>query len=177
MVFRCSDTGGIVDGPSYDLGNGIDRIIWDYEESLQYANELQARFPTAGSDLVNVFEELVEAAGIYKGATGRDLPVFGELGELFAEIVFGITRHKPRTQGSDGRLGNDFIEVKTISPTKKSEQIAVKRSGNFNKLVVVKISSDFHFEARMMDRKDIQKGTGILARVSWSSMNSEQAAK
>lgn len=71
--------------------------------------------------------------------------IWGELGELYAEVKYGIKRHKPHTQGSDGKLGNDFFEVKTISPEKSNGQIEVKRAGNFNKLIVVKIDLSFKF--------------------------------
>ena len=70
-------------------------------------------------EVLEIFAELVEVATKYKKLIGRHLPVLGELGELFAEIVFGIKRHNPITQGSDGMLGNDFVEVKTITPDKK----------------------------------------------------------
>jgi len=112
----------------------------------------------------------VDFAQHYKNVTGRYLPVFGELGELFAQIKFGIKRHKPGTQGSDDRLGNNFVEIKTITPEKKTEKVTVKRMGNFNKLAVVKISADFDFQARMINRKIMGKGDGKRARVTWSAM-------
>ena len=78
-------------------------------------------------------------------------------------------RHAPCTAGSDGRLGNDWIEVKTISLEKMNETIQVKRAGNFNKLLVVKISQDFEFEAKLVNRKQLGKGKGKHARLSWKS--------
>lgn len=77
-------------------------------------------------------------------------------------------RHQPGTQGSDGRIGNDWVEVKTISPEKLNEVIQVKRAGNFNKLLVVKISEDFEFDARLIDRKRLRKGKGKHAKTQWS---------
>ncbi len=121
-------------------------------------------------EILEVFGELVEAAAKYKKLTGRHLPVLGELGELFAEIMFGIKRHDPMTQGSDGMLGNDFVEVKTITPDKRSDGVRLKRTGNFGKLVVVKISDDFQFAARMVDRKILGKGSGKWATLSWDAM-------
>ena len=112
----------------------------------------------------------MEVAWKYKKVTGRHLPVLGELGELFAEIMFGIKRHDPMTQGSDGMLGKDFVEVKTITPDKKSDGVQVKRAGNFGKLVVVKISDDFQFAARMVDRRILMKGSGNWATLSWDAM-------
>ncbi|HZO52699.1 MAG TPA: hypothetical protein VFB63_08280, partial [Bryobacteraceae bacterium] len=90
------------------------------------------------------------------------------LGELYAELKFGVKRHRPHTRGSDGRLGNDFIEVKTISPEKTSDHVHVKRAGNFNKLLIVKINADFAFEARMVDRSVLGKGKGKRARLAWT---------
>jgi hypothetical protein len=67
-------------------------------------------------------------------------------------------------------LGKDFVEVKTITPDKKSDGVQVKRAGNFGKLVVVKISDDFQFAARMVDRRILMKGSGNWATLSWDAM-------
>lgn len=176
MINRCSMTGEIIDGPSDAVWEDGEWISWDWINQEIYNQELKERYPKANLELIQVFEELVDLAKNYKLITGRYLPVFGELGELFAEITFGIIRHKPRTQGSDGRLGNDFVEVKTITPEKKSEKVSVKRQGNFNKLLVVKINENYDFEARMLDRKSMSKHSGKLATVSWSSIKTNDNA-
>jgi hypothetical protein len=121
-------------------------------------------------EVLEVFGELVEAAVKYKRLTGRHLPILGELGELFVEIMFGINRHKPMTRGSDGLLGKDFVEVKTITPDKKKAIVRLKRTGNFGKLVVVRISDDFQFGARMVDRRLLKKGKGRWAMLAWDEM-------
>lgn len=61
--------------------------------------------------VVEIFEDLVHSAAEYHAITGRYLQIWGELGELFGEITYGIQRYKPGTQGSDGKLGNDFVEM------------------------------------------------------------------
>lgn len=190
MTMRCAYTGKEVTGPADAIWDDGEWISWDWingqideqeEESERqaYENNLRERyergnpedlFPNADPDRIRVFESLVDVAVQYKEATGRYLPVFGEMGELFAELAFGIDRHKPRTQGSDGRLGNDFIEIKTMTPERKGQKVHVKRQGNFNKLLVIRITEYFMFEARILDRKLMQKGEGKLASVSWSSM-------
>ncbi len=136
--------------------------------------ELSTGLSQPDPELVFIFESLVESAISYHALTDRYLQIWGELGELYAEIKYGIKRHKPHTRGSDGRLGNDFVEVKTISPEKAGEQVQVKRAGNFNKLVVVKISKDFEFEARLIGRKKLSKGDGTHARVSWSTLTTTE---
>ncbi len=174
MANRCSMTGRPIDGSSDAIWDDGEWISWDWINQQIYERELEEQYPNANLELIQVFEELVEVAIAYKEVTGRYLPVFGELGEIFAEITFGIKRHKPKAEGSDGRLGNDFVEIKTISPEKRVEKVAVKRKGHFNKLVVVKINEDFEFEARMLDRKDMAKSTGKLATVSWSSIKPQE---
>ena len=145
-------------------------ISWDYINRHIYLNDLRDSFPAAEPEVVEIFEDLVASAIRYKEITGRHLAIFGELGELYAEIRFGIKRHRVGAPGSDGRLGNDFVEIKTISPDKRSNRVLVKRAGNFSKLVVVKISKDYEFEARMIPRKMINKGEGKLASVSWNNL-------
>jgi hypothetical protein len=44
----------------------------------------------------------------------------------------------------------------------------VKRAGNFSKLLIVKISKDFEFKAKMLDRKSFGKGTGKHIKAKWS---------
>jgi hypothetical protein len=134
---------------------------------------LPPAFVQVDPELVMIFESLVENAMSYYELTGRYLQIWGELGELYAEVRYGIKRHKPHVQGSDGRLGNDFIEIKTISPEKSGGQVQVKRAGNFNKLLVVKINEEFEFEGRLLDRKQLSKGEGTHARVSWSALHSD----
>lgn len=177
MTNRCAMTGKVIDGPSDAVWDDGEWISWEWINGQLYEQELRERYPNANPELVEMFEELVYDAAKYKYITGRYLPIFGELGELFAEITFGIKRHKPRTQGSDGRLGNDFIEIKTITPEKKSEKVSVKRQGNFNKLLAVKISEEFEFEARIIDRKEMGKGKGKVATVAWSSMKAKALNK
>jgi hypothetical protein len=62
MVFRCSETGGIIDGPENAIWDDGEWISWDWINSQQYENELRERFPKADLDLVRIFEELVEIA-------------------------------------------------------------------------------------------------------------------
>ena len=69
-------------------------------------------------------------------------------------------------------LGDDWIEVKTISPEKGGDIVHVKRAGNFNKLLVIKIDEDFEFKAKLIDRKLLGRSKGKLAKVKWSQHES-----
>ena len=168
-MIKCSMT-----GQPMEVGDGIyddgEWISWNWINGQLYKQEVQEAYPEVDPELAILFEDLVENARAYYFITGRYLQIWGELGELYAEVKYGIKRHKPHTQGSDGKLGNDFVEVKTISPEKDGGQVQVKRAGNFNKLLVIKITENFEFEGRFIKRKQLSKGIGTHARVSWTSL-------
>ncbi len=157
--------------PINDTSDGIwddgEWISWDWINGQLHDQDLKAEFPNAPLEIIQIFEELVGSSFDYRQLTGRYLQIWGELGELYAEIKYGIERHRPGTAGSDGRMGNDWVEIKTISPEKGKDKVIVKRAGNFNKLLVVKISEEFEFESRMIDRKKLSKGKGKNASYSW----------
>jgi hypothetical protein len=144
-----------------------------YEWEPISESELSSYCPEDDPELEMIFENLVENAKSYHLLMGRYLQIWGELGELYAEVKYGIKRHKPHAMGSDGKLGNDFIEIKTISPEKSGEHVLVKRSGNFSKLLLVKIDEDFNFDGCFISRKSVPKGEGTHARVSWPAPKSE----
>jgi hypothetical protein len=160
-------TGKVVHDTSEGIWDDGEWISWDYINQHLYEQELKREFPESRPELVMVFQDLLDVAAQYKGLTGRYLQIWGELGELYAEIKFGVKRHRPMAQGSDGKLGDDFVEVKTISPEKGVDRVQVKRAGNFNKLLVVKISEEFEFTARLIDRKALRKGDGKHAKYVW----------
>lgn len=167
-----------MNGRNYaDISDGIwddgEFISWDWINGQLYRQERQEAFPGADEELIAVFDELVEAAVRYKEVTGRYLPIFGELGEVYAELRYGLKRNKAYAPGADGRIGNDHVEVKTITPEKKKQKIQLKRSGNFNKVIVVRISEQFEFESRMFERKRLNKGSGKFARISWASLDAK----
>ncbi|MBN8504907.1 MAG: hypothetical protein J0L58_10550 [Burkholderiales bacterium] len=169
-MLRCAMTGL----PLRDPGDGIyddgEWISWEWINGQLHRQDLQKEYPHVDPELADLFESLVALADEYHQRTGRYLQIWGELGELYAEMKYGIKRHRAHTPGSDGKLGNDFVEVKTISPEKGADKVEVKREGNFNKLLVVKIDADFNFESKMIDRAILGKGAGKVARVSWGSM-------
>ena len=142
---------------------------WEWQPLQE--QDLPAERPQENIELVKIFESLVNSAKSYHTLTGRYLQIWGELGELYAEIKYSIKRHKPHTRGSDGKLGNDYIEIKTISPEKAGGLVQVKRAGNFNKLLLIKITNDFNFEAQFIERKKLSKGNGKHARVSWTTLS------
>lgn len=146
-------------------------ISWDWINGQLHEQELRNEYPHASTPIIDVFHQLIEAAVQYKELTGTYLQIWGELGELYAEIKFGLKRHRPHTAGSDGMIDEHFVEVKTISPEKTTRKVIVKRAGNFTKLLVVKIDEHFEFQACLIDRNALGQGTGKNARFSWKPID------
>ena len=141
---------------------------------LEREAELRLRYPNADITLIPYFRDLLTLASAYFQETGRHLNVYGDIGELFGAITFGIRLNKNYAQGADGRLGNDHVEIKTITPFKSKDVVVVDRSGNFNKLLVVKIDEYFHVSGRMIERGQLPKHAGRYYRVKWSDLPQTQ---
>lgn len=172
---RCAMTGRELSDPSDGIWDDGEWISWEWINEQIYEQELKSQYEVEDIRLAEIFERFVEVAVDYKKATGRFLQIWGELGELYAQVKFGVNLHRPHVQGSDGKLGNDFVEVKTISPEKTKSTVTVSRKGNFSKLLVVKIDDKFNFEGRLVDRNLLgrKKGNQGSAMLSWSKIYEE----
>lgn len=121
-------------------------------------------FPFSILEQIEIFRDLVDCAARHFENTGRYLQVWGELGEIYAEIRFGLRRHATHTPGSDGTIDGKLVEVKTISPEKASDLVLVKSQGNFEQLLIVRIDQDFQFSSKLIDRSELKGGAGKLLR-------------
>ena len=92
------------------------------------------------------------------------MQIWGELGEIYAEIKFGLRRHGTHEAGSDGTINGELVEVKTISPEKNSSSVLVKTQGNFEKVLVIRIDEDFQCEGKLFDRTELKGGSGKYLR-------------
>ena len=145
-------------------------VTWDeINEQIQY-KEWRARYPNADLSAVAVFENLLETAQSYYELTGRHLQVYGDIGELYGVITHGLKLHRNYAQGSDGRIGNDFVEVKTITPFKSNDVVTLNLARNFSKALIVKINRDFEVRGKLIDRKLLPKAGGARLRIAWSSL-------
>ena len=145
------ESGQIETGDDYD----------SYEDSPERSTQ----------DKLDELEVLVHEAQQLVRRGLREQIDFGEMGELYAEIRYNLKRHRKCAEGSDGRIGNDFIEVKTITPWKGKARVKVRRQGHFNQLVIVKVTEHFMFEARKIRRAMLPKGKGgKMASISWNSL-------
>ena len=56
------------------------------------------------------------------------------------------------------------MEVKTLSPEKAGDQVAVKSQGDFEQLLVVQIDENFGFTSKLFNRNELSVGQGKLLR-------------
>jgi hypothetical protein len=147
-----------IDGPADAIWDDGEWISWDYINQ-----QLEEPSPNGG-----LVEDMIVVAKDYFEETQRHLPIYGQLGELYAARRFEIDLHEdPKAQGSDGRLGKALVEIKTISPLRDSRHVRVKASGNFGYLAVVKIDADFRIDAKLIKRSRLGKPDNGYFTVSW----------
>lgn len=138
-------------------------------ERLEYEAQLKSDYPLAADvNLVHYYHELLELAEGYYRDTGRHLNVYGDIGELYGAIEYGIRLKKIYAQGADGLLGNDHVEIKTITPLSGTDRKELRRSGNWSKILLVKIDKIFDVRGYMLDRKDFP-GKGQKVRIKWDN--------
>jgi len=132
------------------------------EDDAHSVKPFQSRegFPFSVLEQIEIFQDLVGCAARHFENTGRYLQVWGELGEIYAEIKFGLRRHATHSPGSDGTIAGKLVEVKTISPEKTNDHVLVKSQGNFEQLLIVRIDRDFQFQGKLIDRSKLKGGEG-----------------
>lgn len=121
-------------------------------------------FPFSTLKQAEIFYDLVDCATRHFENTGRYLQIWGELGEIYAEIKFGLRRHATHTAGSDGTISGKLVEVKTVSPEKASDRVLVKSQGNFEQLLIVRIDREFQFTGKLIGRSELKGVTGKYLR-------------
>lgn len=156
------------DNAVYDDGEWI---TWTEINSHLERLELKARYPNADLELVPIFEDLLATAEHYHLLTGNHLQVYGDIGELYGAITYGIKLHRNYAKGSDGRLGDHFVEVKTITPFKSSNTITLNLKRNFSKVLIVRIDREFQVEGKLIDRKVLPKVKRDTLQLNWDDFS------
>lgn len=154
-------------GPDNAIYDDGEWVTWDeINEQIQY-KEWRARYPNADLSIVSVFQNLISTAEEYFCLTGRHLQVYGDIGELYGVITHGLKLHRNYAQGSDGKIGNDFVEVKTITPFKSNDVVSLNMKRNFSKVLIVKINEEFEVRGKLIHRKALPKTTEDKLLLSW----------
>jgi hypothetical protein len=138
----------------------------DNARSVELGKPFQSRdgLPFDLLEHTQIFQDLVACAARHFQNTGRYLQVWGELGEIYAEIEFGLRRHETHRAGSDGTIAGKLVEVKTISPEKAGNQVLVKSLGDFEQLLIVRIDRDFQFRGKLFYRSELKGVSGKFLR-------------
>jgi hypothetical protein len=144
----------------------FENALEDKSLAVEPSTPFQSRdgFPFSTLEQTEIFYDLVDCAIRHFENTGRYLQIWGELGEIYAEIRFGLRRHGTHEAGSDGRIAGKLVEVKTISPEKASDLVLVKSQGNFEQLLIVRIDRDFQFQGKLFDRSELKGASGKYLR-------------
>jgi hypothetical protein len=147
-------------------GSEIDVVLEDDDHTSERTEKFQSRdgYPFCADEQIEIFQDLLDCARRHFDNTGRFLQVWGELGEIYAEIKFGLRRHGTHRSGSDGTIGGRLVEVKTISPERESDRVFVKRQGDFEQLLIVRIDRDFQFQGKLFERTELKGSSGKYLR-------------
>lgn len=165
----------------WDDGEWVDLYAHEIEHEshlamLEREDALRRQYPnTPDLSLIPIFLRLRATAQAFHETTGNHLQVYRALGELFGAIMFGIPLHKNYAQGSDGRLGDDFVEIKTITPGKSRHRVELRTDRHFSKVLVVRIDEEFRVSGRMIRRKTLPVCKGNRIHLDWDRLNSLDA--
>jgi hypothetical protein len=138
----------------------------DLPKSLKPKEAFKSRdgFPFSVIEQAEILQDLVDCADRHFRNTGRYLQMWGELGEIYAEVKFGLRRHGTHHAGSDGTIDGKLVEIKTISPEKASDQVVVKSQGAFKQLLIVRIDENFEFTSKLINRDELAGRGGRFLR-------------
>lgn len=147
------------------INDQLKEVTEDDAYSIELEEPFQSRagFPHSIVEQTEILLNLVGCAERHFKNTGRYLQVWGELGEIYAEIKFGLRRHGTHQAGSDGMIDGKLVEVKTISPETSRNHVLVKSQGNFEKLLIVRIDREFNFKGKLFDRSEL-RGAGKFVK-------------
>ncbi len=120
---------------------------------------------------IELLNRIYAARNHYEHTLNVISPDWGSIGESYVAEKFGVNLCSRHTEGHDGRLGDELVEIKTITPHKRRPFVTVKRSGNFSVLAVVRVADDCGLEARFVRRKQLPTGDGGKRLViSWNTL-------
>ncbi|WP_204218526.1 hypothetical protein, partial [Loktanella sp. S4079] len=139
--------------------------VWSPDQWLSWGNindpvqadQIRLHFPDTDPVYIATLQGLLRTARVFNASTNRHLQIYGDIGELYGAIVHGIALHRFSAEGSDGRLGNDFVEIKTISPFKKRKLVNLRMDRHFSKLLAVRVMQDFSVQGVMVSRSALPK--------------------
>jgi hypothetical protein len=150
------------------INTHIDDQDGDSPQHLEIEDDREDR---AGEPSAELLFRILAAKLHFENTLDEISPDWGAIGEAYIAECFGVKLCKQHVEGHDGRLGNDLVEIKTITPHKRMPFVLVKRNGNFSVLAVVQISSDAELDVRFVSRNRLPAGDGgTHFFVTWETM-------
>lgn len=147
----------LTDPANQPAWTGDQWLSWGDINDPAHAVQIRNHFPYADPTHIAALQGLLHTAASFNVATKRHLQIYGDIGELYGAIVHGIALHRFNAQGSDGRLGDDFVEIKTISPFKKRKLVNLRMDRHFSKILVVQVMQDFSLQGVLVSRSVLPK--------------------
>jgi hypothetical protein len=166
---HCAMTGIEIRDSSEAIWDDGEWISWawineqiDAQEQDQRATEAnEQEFDDIGrAPSLELLFRILAAKEHYERTLGEISPDWGSIGEAYIAERFDVKLCSRHAEGHDGRLGNELIEIKTITPYKQHAVTTVKRSGNFSILAVVRIAIDGGVKVRFVRRDQLPQGNG-----------------
>lgn len=88
----------------------------------------------------------------------------GKLGEIYAEIEFGLRRHGTHKAGSMAPSTARSGRSSPFLPEKGNDRVLVKRQGDFEQITNASIDENFQFTGKLIDRSRLMGGGGRFLR-------------
>ncbi len=145
-------------------------LSWGDINDPAQADQIRFHFPNADPVYVAALQGLLRTAWSFNASTNRHLQVYGDIGELYGAIVHDIALHRFSAEGSDGRLGDDFVGIKTISPFKSWKVVNLRMDRHFSKLLAVRVMQDFSVQGVMVSRSALPKPDRSEMIIEWDSL-------
>lgn len=108
-------------------------LSWGGIDDPTEADQIRCRFPDAEATNIAALKGPLHAARSFHTPINHQLQVDGDTGDLYGAIVRGIVLHRFNAQGSDGWLGDGYVEINTISPIKKWKIVNLRMGRHFSK--------------------------------------------
>lgn len=166
---HCAMTGIEIRDTSDGIWDDGEWISWNW---INAQIEIQENGPVAEEEIEHDLDDaerepsaellfrILAARDHYDNTLQEISPDWGPIGEAYVAECFDVKLCNRHTEGHDGRIGDELIEIKTITPHKRRGFVTVKRAGNFNILAVVQATNDCRIDVRFVRRNKLPAGNG-----------------
>lgn len=150
-----------------------DAAHWDSSDWIEWLRRLEQpdRPPcTAASEdpmarAHSVLDAMVHAARSYLKLTGRNLPVYPAIANLYCSIHHAVPPDQSETAKDRATL------VKHIPPHSTSQSVTIDTSLPFKRVIIVRIAPDVSIDARVIPRAALPKQSGPKLELHWSDLS------